>query len=374
MLSCNNKKEKKDNKINENIAVSNYKYDFTTHLKYAKGFTISYNKLGYKEIRVLDPWNKGKIFQKYYLVNHGLKVETPSDGIKIRVPVKNIAALSNTQIGILKFLNEEDKIIAVSVANNVYDSVLSKKISQGKIIGLGHGPSLNFEKIINLSPELTMVAAFMRKTPTQIKIEHAKLAIAYNIEWMEKSPLARAEWCKYIACFFNKEKLASKLFDQLEENYHLAQKIANKVLIKPNIIAGAQFKGIWYTPSGNSYLAQILKDAGADYAWYSKKGQGSIPLNFESVYDTQENADIWINPGEFKSLTKMLDSDKRYGLFKAFVDKNVFAKTKRINKSGANDYWESSVMKPDMVLKDFIKIIHPKKLPNYNLYYYTKLK
>jgi len=373
LIACERTKTIKTKK--KNITTSrNNEHNYFSKIKYAKGFDIKTNTKGYKELTVLNPWHKGEILQKLYLVQRNSNITTPTDGTRIEVPIRSIASLSNTQIGILKSLDEDNKIIAVSVTDNIYDKKLVLRISKGEIIGLGHAANLNFEKIIDLSPELTMLTAYINKSPVQKKLEQAGLSIVYNIEWMESTPLARAEWCKYIACFFNKEKEADKIFNTIEKKYIDAKNLLLTTTTKPSIIAGSQFKGIWYTPNKNSYMARLLEDAGGDYPWVSKETKGSIPLNFETVYDKQENADIWINPGEFTSLKQMLNSDKRYSLFKAFEKKQIFSKTKRINHKGANDYWESGVMKPDIILKDFIKIIHPEKLAEYELYYYKKLQ
>ncbi len=77
---------------------------------------------------------------------------------------------------------------------------------------------------------------------------------------------------------------------------------------------------------------------------------------------------------DFKSLDQMKDVDARYADFKAFKNKKVYTYTARVNEAGANDYFESGNVKPDLILADHIKILHPKLLPNYKLYYYKKLE
>ncbi|MDE5419610.1 ABC transporter substrate-binding protein [Labilibaculum sp. DW002] len=347
-----------------------------TIIKHAKGFEIKILDNGLKELTVWDPWNKGKVFQKYYLKNRGeeLKDTVPSDGLLVEVPIRSIAALSSTQIGILKFLNVQDKIVAVSLKDRIYDEDLNKKAQNGEIQAVGHSETLNFEKIVEIDPELVMVAGFMKISERETKLMQAGLPVAYNIEWMESSPLARAEWAKFIATFFNKEAEAEKHFKEVEDRYNGLKKLVYEVENKPSILSGYNFKGTWYMPGGQSYLGQFLRDGKADYYWFSDSTSGSIPLSFEVVFDKQGEADIWFGPGQCKTLEDLKNLDDRYTLFKPYKTGNVFCYTKRMNSRGANDWFESGVMQPDVVFKDAIKILHPELLPDYELYYYQQLK
>ncbi|RUT79175.1 ABC transporter substrate-binding protein [Ancylomarina longa] len=347
---------------------------YTSTVKYAEGFSIKMRN-GFKEIIVNDPWNKGKIFQSYYLVPKSSKLpdSIPADVQVVRTPVKTLAALSNTHIGILKFLGVADRIVALSLSDHIYDKELSRKAEEGKIQGVGHAHQINFEKIVELSPEIVMLAGFMTKTKQEKKLVSAGLPVVYNIEWMESDPLARAEWAKFIAAFFNKEKEADKLFNDLDQRYQKVKSLVQKIKSSPSVVSGYQFKGIWYMPGGKSYLGQVLRDSKGDYCWLSDTTRGSIPLSFEVVYEKQANADIWFGPAQCASLEQLKNMDERYTLFKAYKTGQVYCCTKRMTASGANDWWESGIMKPDTVLKDIIKILHPEVLPDYELYFYKKL-
>ena len=127
-------------------------------------------------------------------------------------------------------------------------------------------------------------------------------------------------------------------------------------------------------PGGQSYLGQFLRDGKADYYWFSDSTSGSIPLSFEVVFDKQGEADIWFGPGQCKTLEDLKNLDDRYTLFKPYKTGNVFCYTKRMNSRGANDWFESGVMQPDVVFKDVIKILHPELLPDHELYFYQQLK
>jgi len=375
VLSCGESTSKKTVSKSETQAeFVDSSFYFESNIAHAKGFKIEMHD-GYKELSVLDPWNKGQVFQKYYLIPRGKKksLSLPSDGQIIEVPVKSIAALSSTQIGILNFLGVADRVVAVSLPDRVYNEELSKKVESGEILGVGHGATLDFERIVDLSPELVMVAGFMKISSDETKLMNAGLPVAFNIEWMESSPLARAEWAKFIAAFFNEEQKADELFKNLENRYSEIKSKIKLVKDKPDVISGYHYKGVWYMPGGQSYLAQLLRDAKGEYCWFSDSTQGSIPLSFEVVLEKQSNSKIWFGPAHCQSLKEMKDLDERYTLFKAYKDGQVYSVTKRTNDKGANDYYESGVICPDLLLKDVAKVLHPELFPTHELYFYKKL-
>lgn len=374
--SCGDAPKKKSSSgIETQSVLIDSSFYFESNIKHAKGFKIELHE-GYKELSVLDPWKKDQIFQKYYLVPRGGKsnLKLPDDGQIIEVPIRSIAALSSTQIGILDFLDVIDKVVAVSLPDRVYNEGLVNRVDAGEVIGVGHGATLDFERIVDLSPELVMVAGFMKITKDETKLINAGLPVAFNIEWMESSPLARAEWAKFIASFFNKEEKADKLFNDLEKRYNSVKTKITHIKDKPDVISGYHYKGVWYMPGGQSYLAQLLRDAEGEYCWFSDSSQGSIPLSFEVVLEKQSGSKIWFGPAQCRTLKEMRDMDERYTLFQAYKDGQVYSVTQRKNKRGANDYYESGVIRPDLMLKDVAKVLHPELFPNYDLYFYQKLE
>jgi iron complex transport system substrate-binding protein len=376
LQSCGETAKKKHVSKSEvsNVPVDSSFY-FKSNIKYAKGFKIELHE-GYKELSVLDPWNKGKVFQKYYLIPRSTKdgIDLPTDGQVIEVPVRSIAALSSTQIGILNFFGVTDRIVAVSLPDRVFNVGLSERVKSGELVGVGHNTTLDFERIVDLSPELVMVAGFMKISNDETRLINAGLPVAFNIEWMESSPLARAEWSKFIAAFFNMEHRADELFTDLENRYSKVKSEISHITDKPDVISGYHYKGIWYMPGGQSYLAQLLRDAKGEYCWFSDSTQGSIPLSFEVVLEKQSWAKIWFGPAHCQSLEEMKNLDERYALFQAYKDGQVYSVTKRTNDKGANDYYESGVIRPDLLLKDIAKVLHPELFPDYELYFYKKLE
>ena len=199
------------------------------------------------------------------------------------------------------------------------------------------------------------------------------LNIIYNIEWQEPTLLGRAEWIKFIGAFFDKEALADSIYTEIEQRYNDSKMKALVLSYAPSIFSGQDYRGTWSLPGGKSYTAQLFRDAGASYKYSQDSTSTSIPSNIEEVLVNFNQADIWIG-AQASSLEELGKTDSKYKLFKAYKEGNVYNTNKRINATGGNDYWESGVARPDLLLNDMIKICHPSLLSEYELTYYERLK
>ena len=133
------------------------------------------------------------------------------------------------------------------------------------------------------------------------------------------------------------------------------------------------WNGAWHVPGAKSYQAQLFKDAGANYLWKDgNKSEASIIKSKEIIIDEAFSADFWINLNSYKSIAEVVAFDKKFATFKAIKDKNLFNNDKRLTPNFGNDYWESGVVNPQVVLADLIKIFHP-ELIEHEFYYYQKL-
>ncbi|MBC7914482.1 MAG: ABC transporter substrate-binding protein, partial [Pyrinomonadaceae bacterium] len=149
--------------------------------------------------------------------------------------------------------------------------------------------------------------------------------------------------------------------------------IGKRALKKPQIIVGMPFKGSWFVPDGTSFMTRFFNDAGATYTWAGIKGTGSMGLSFETVAPIALKADYWINSGTATSKKDIASRDIRYTYFGPYKKNTVYNFNKKLNDLGSNDYWESGVVNPHLVLADLIKILHPELLPKHELVYYKQL-
>jgi iron complex transport system substrate-binding protein len=342
-------------------------------IKYAKGFDII-NENGSKKLMIKSAYQNSKEVFEYQI-----KTKTPNtivdnkNGV-IEVPVKRIVVTSTTHIPMLELLNEETAIVGFPYSKFVSSERTRALIDAGKITEVGKETSLNTEILLDLQPELVVGYSVSSADKSLTTIQKAGINVIYNGDWLEETPLGRAEWIKFFGVLFNKEKQADSIFNVIEANYLEAKKIALKTTKKPSILSGAIInKDIWNLPGGESFVATFFKDANFNYLWKETKGKGSLSLSFESVFDKGQNANLWLAPAHYTSKEQLIKSNPLYKEFDAFKNDNIYTPTSIKGKTGGIIYYELAPTRPDLVLKDLIKIAQPELLKDYEFTFYKKL-
>ena len=348
------------------------KTQIESSIKYAKGFDIV-NENGIKKLIIKAAYqNSDKVFE-YIIKNKKDQKENTKN--TIFTPIEKIVVTSTTHIPMVELLNEESAIIGFPYSKYVSSEKTRLLIDADKIAEIGKEGALNTEILLNLQPELIVGYSVSTADKSLTTLEKAGINVIYNGDWLEETPLGRAEWIKFFGVLFDKEKLADSIFKAIETNYLEAKNIALKSIRRPTILSGAiMSKDIWNLPAGESFVAQFLKDANLRYLWQESEGKGSLSLSFESVFDKGRNADFWIAPGYFSSKEQLLNSNKIYTEFNAFKNDNIYTPTTKKGKTGGVIYYELAPTRPDLVLKDMIKITNPDLLPNYELTFFERMK
>lgn len=345
--------------------------DSTLAISYATGFKLDYFP-HYKRITVFNPWQKGKILSTYYLVTAD-SIQTPDAALTIQIPLRSIAVTSCTHFEFLRLIDALNTVTGVCNPELIYNDTLRQACKNGHIVSLGNAFNTNTERLLHLNPDALMLAHYNQQDENGKRLQSAGIPLIYNNEWTEPSLLARAEWIKLVATFYDKEQVACNLFSNTEQRYNAIKAIAKKAQYHPTVLAGGNFKGTWYVPGGQSYMGQLFADAGADYFYKNDSTTGSLPLNFETVLHHFAKADVWLN-APVASLQELYNMDERHHLFKSAQQQRVYGFFARTKAGGANDFWESAVAHPDIVLKDVVWALHPKLLPDYQPKYLIKLK
>jgi iron complex transport system substrate-binding protein len=184
--------------------------------------------------------------------------------------------------------------------------------------------------------------------------------VLYNNEWREATPLARAEWIRFVAVFFGKLDTADSIFAEVESAYcTLRDHQSNNPSIHQSVsvLSGLDFRGTWYVPAGGTYMGALFKDAGAAYAFADDERESSIPLTFEQALLTFADADVWLGCN-VPSRQALLEMNSQHALFKAYKTGRLYNFRKRCLPSGANDFWESGVVHPERILQDIIATLN----------------
>lgn len=347
-------------------------------VKVAKGFTIEYFDT-YKVLTVLQPWAGASESYRYILVPQGGTAPEETNGaLVIRTPIASIVTMSTTYFPFLELLGKLDTLVGVDDVTYAFNETVLGMAREGKLTIVGGGAggaTVNLEVLIDLNPDLIMTSASgIPELDAHPKLLEAGLPVVINGDYLENSPLGRAEWAKFIAAFYNLEAEADVYFDEVVARYNQLVALTADLKDKPTVFTNTDFQGSWYVPGGESYAAILLKDAGADYLWAQESGSGAMPLAFEAVVEKASDADFWLNVGFASDLNSLLSMDERYGGFNAFQSAQVYNYNKRVSANGGSDYFESGVANPDKILADLVAIFHPDLMPGHEFFYYTQLQ
>jgi iron complex transport system substrate-binding protein len=343
-------------------------------LKYARGFSVT-EKDGCKWVEVKQPYQGATSGYQYLLVPKGLKTPQHSDEVQvIQIPIESIVCTSTTHIPLLDYLNETDKLIGFPTNDYISSAKMRERVDAGKVKELGTDKGMNLEELFSLRPGMVMGYAMTSDLGQLKKIKESGIPVVVNAEYLEQHPLGRAEWIKFMAIFFNKEKEADSVFNFIEKEYLSTARLANNTPSRPTVLSGVTYGGVWFMPGGRNNAAQMLKDAGAEYLWSATESNGFLELGFETVYEKAKDADLWIGVASFSSLQEMADSEKRYSLFKPFKNKQVYTYNFRKGAVGGSEFLELGYLRPDIILKDLVKIIHLELLPDHALYFHKRLE
>ena len=344
-------------------------------IKYASGFTIQELGGGNKLVEVGYPYQGAKSGYKYLLVQKGNEIPKHETNVEvITIPIESIVCTSTTHIPLLDYLNETDKLIGFPTTDYISSEKMRKRIDEGKVKDLGIDKGMNIEELFLLKPSMVMGYAMSSDLGQLKKIKELGVPVVINAEYLEKHPLGRAEWIKFTSFFFNKEKMADSVFQIIEKEYLSAQTLAKASSSKPTVMSGIVYGDIWFMPGGKNYAAILLNDAGCNYLWKDTESNGWLEIGFESVFAKAKDADLWIGVGNFKSLIEIEASEKRYALFKPFKERNIYTYNARQGAKGGSEFLELGYLRPDIILKDLVKIAHPELLPEYQLYFHKKLE
>src|SRR5690554_496787 len=357
---CNNSVQQDNDLFNKN-------YD-------PRGFTIDTitDSPASRKLTVYNPWEKANdISLEYFLVNREVIDLKNLIGKRIiRTPVQRVICLSTTHLAYLEALSVSDKIVGISGSQYVSNPAIRNKIEEGGIPDVGYGQNLNYELIVNLKPDLVIAYGIGGEvTSYSSRLEELNIPVVMVGEYLEESPLGKAGWINFFGALFEKEEMAETYFQGIVEEYVELKRLAAAAKEKPKVLVGSPYKDSWWVPGGNSYLANLIADAGGEYLGRRNRSHESYVISFENALAWGSEADIWINMSNLSSKREILASDERFKSFRVFNEGKLFNNIRGLSSHGGNDFWESGTINPHLVLRDLISIFHPELIEEKLTYY-----
>lgn len=295
---------------------------------------------------------------KYHfaLVARGAKPSELPDGYTVvEVPISSTICMTTLQLSNFMKIGALDVVKGITGTKNLYDKDVLQRVKQGRIVKIGLEGNFDTELVMAAHPDVIFISPFKRGGYESIK--ETKITLVPHLGYKELDPLGQAEWIKFVALFVGKEKEANRLFSGIEKRYNEVKALAAKSKTSPTVFSGEMHGGNWYAVGGRNYLAQMFRDAGAEYILKDDKHTGGVPLEYEKMYAIAANADYWriLNsfPGDF-SYEALRRSEPRNADFKAWKERHViYCNMKK------TPYYEAAPVQPDVVLKDLVAVFHP---------------
>jgi iron complex transport system substrate-binding protein len=344
-------------------------------LDFATGFEL-YQGEGFWEIEVSQGYAGSSDTYRYLVLDSGVQVNSSGYDAVVQLPIDAVVLTSTTQVPHLDALGQTDLLIGFPQTDLISSTKARAGIAAGKVKELGAGPSANPELVLELQPDWIMISTLGEDLRYLDIFKQAGIPALINGEYVEQNPLGRAEWIKFTGVLLGNYTEALAQFEQIKKDYQEAEVLASSLQNKewPAVLSGVMYQDIWYAPGGESWAAQLLEKAGGSYVFGKEGAAGSLQLNYEVVLDQGTAAPIWIGAADFASLEEMGKIEPRYQAFAAWKTGEVYTYTAKKGATGGLEYFELGYLRPDLILKDLIKILHPELLPGYEPYFYQKLK
>lgn len=342
-------------------------------VKHASGLAIVRHS-SWIEVVVKQPWKGATVPIKYALTTAESALGDIPEGYQIiEIPVTKVASTSTTHLPHFEAIGEVRSLKGFANGGYVYSQVIKERLDAGDIVEIGNGNGVNLESCLSLKPQAMFTFSMGNDLSNDQRLTQAGIDLLYNADYLETTPLGRAEWLKFTAAFFNKLDIADSVFSAIEQNYLGLKAKAQATQTRPVVLTGVVYGDTWFLPGGKNYGAAFFEDAGGQYLWSENDQNGWLELSFESVYEKASLADFWIGVASFASLNEMTRQESRYKLFSPWKGGEVYNYDNQVAETGGSNYLEEGYSRPDLILADLIRIIHPEVLPDHSLYFYRKL-
>ena len=339
-----------------NTQIQEEKVEVDNLMRYAHNVTVSEKDYGYL-MEVICPWDTTLSLGKFALVKD-TTVAVGEGVTQVKVPVQSVVSFSATQWSVFLRLGEIDRVKGILEGRFVTDSTMRSLLEQEKVYDIGTEAAANIERMIQIQPDILLYSPYFDGNQGGLNITGAVLFPF--ADYMENTPLGRAEWIRVIGMLIGCEDKANAWFDDIERRYNALSTLCAEVEHRPTVFSDLAFNGQWYVAGGRSYIAKLFADAGADYIWKDNPSTASVPMDAESILAKAQHADYWrvINSNPFPmTYASLAKENPVYPLFDAYKNRQII-----VCDILSTGYFEQSQCEPDLLLADFIHFFHPELL------------
>lgn len=354
----------------------------TLQMKYAELLTIvKHNDGAYTEAIIENPWKKGTTLHKYILVPKGKEgdetVARLKDDIRenatlqmgshcdiVRTPLESNVVFTAPHCQLMYELGCKNAITGVCDKDYINIPDIKERVDCGSSM------QPDIERIIALKPEGLLISPF-ENSGGYGKLDKLHIPIIETADYMETSPLGRAEWMKFYGLLFKSEERSDSLFSSIEKEYMTLKAEAAKLPQGLSILTERKMGNVWYAPGGKSTMGILLKDANAKYIFADDTHSGSLAYGPERILSKGTQVDVWAFKyfgGKALSKNDLLAEYEGYKVLKAFNSNSIY----QVDTS-TQPYFELTSFHPEILLREFIILAHPKATQFGKLRFYQHL-
>lgn len=322
----------------------------------------------YVAVEVAVPWNGGTVIGRYALVPRGAQPVVPTDSFTVvEVPLQRSVVYSMVHTSAIDELGCADAIVGVTdAAYFAADDPMKERLDSGLVADVGSSMAPSVEKILSLSPDAVLLSPMEGAEPGAVA--DAGVPMIYLADYLEPSPLARAEWLRFIGLLYGEQVVADSIFADVKAEYSRLSHLADSCSTRPTVITERPYAGVWYVPGGASYKARMLADAGAVYPWADNSSTGSQQLAVEAVVAKAAGADLWLLNEAGDPNAASLEADMPHSRAFAAFPTGVY-----VCNTLTTPMFRDIAFHPERVLADMVHIFHPELQPDYKFRYYKPL-
>ena len=336
------------------LAHTNTDVGDTIPMKYARNLTMVQHK-DYTEVFIRNPWDTTKVLH-HYVLTPSESYAREREGTLVRVPLQRAGIFTAVHCGLVKELGRESAIRGICEIEYINISSIKKAVAEGRVANFGSAMEPTIEVIMDAQPDALLISPF-ENSGGYGRVERLGIPIIECADYMEFSPLARAEWMRFYGRLFGVGDRADSLFAEVEHRYLALREKARKVEYRPTLIAEKPYSGVWYVAGGNSAMGILYQDAGSNYLFSNRKKNGSLALSVETVFEVGQQADIWLikyNQSTPLTLAQIKSDYPSFAHFRAFQTGRVYGCNQETSR-----FYEETPYHPDRLLSNLVEIIHP---------------
>lgn len=343
--------------------------------RYAEGFAL----LSYGDSPVLsvrNPWQGAEDIElQYFLSRNGQLPPAGFEGIVLNVPLQRVVCMSSSYVAFIDKLGCLERVKGVSGAKYIFNPAIRDAYASGEVKEVGQDSAMNYELLAALRPDAVFVYGVAGQSSViSQKTEELGIPVVYIGEYLETSPLGKAEWLAAFGAMFGQEEQAAAEFQAICDNYQSICALTADVAHRPEVMLNSPWRDTWFVPGDLSYMAALIRDAGGLYACRGEQSSRSRPLANEKAYVIARASDFWLNPGSAHTLGELTAENPNFANIPAVEQRRVYNNNLRCTPGGGSDFWEAGAVMPDVILADIAAILHPELMPDHELYFYKQLK